>query len=185
MKKIFALAFLLALVAVMVVPLAAFGATGVQTVGGSVTGGTITVTPASAIAFGMLAVEDSPITKIAATKGKVTVTPGTSGADDWTCVVRSLTDSTMKTGASTYLSKALLIAEDDNTYSDGLWYRADGPVGGGSDPATYQAGALTFKGTAGSVTDISFKAMQYVTGSDTTAGAYSITLTWTATLDVL
>lgn len=187
MKKIITLAFLLALVAVMAVPMAAYAASGTTTVGGSVVGGTISVTPPSAIAFGTLKLDDSPIAKTATTPGRITVTTGTSGADDWTCSAKCLTDSKLKSG-STALTYELLIKENGSTYSSGAYHRVDGPAGAGTvgpgAGTAYAAGDLIYDG-AGSVTDLSFAVLQHVSGSDTTAGTYSITITFTATLDVV
>jgi len=191
MKKIFALAFVLALVAIMAVPMAASAATGTggTTVGGSVLAGTITVAPPSAISFVLLnasptATEDAQ----SATPGRVTVVPGTSGKTAWTMTAKSTAGTYpgyLATGA-TKLDQPLLIAK-----TLGSWYLASGNTGTTLIPplsdtdyftgtgTTVISGALSYAGAV-SVTDIFLYAKQWVNSSDSTAGAYSCTITFTA-----
>jgi hypothetical protein len=186
MKKIIAVAFLLALVAVLAVPMAAFAATGSTTVGGSVTAGTVSVTPPTAIAFGAMKVSESPLTKQATTGAKVTVIPGSSGLEAWTMTVKSTAG--LKPGwlstSSASLTYPLLISDNGTG-----WVRADAPTVGASNltppvtpPQVYAGGALTYLGT-GTQSDLDFFAKQWLTSGDDEAGTYSITLTFTVTLN--
>jgi hypothetical protein len=204
MKKILALAFVLAIVAILAVPMAASAATGTggTTVGGSVRSGTITVAPPSAINFVLLNASPAvPEDGQSVTPGRVTVVPGTSGKTAWTMTAKSTTPAAsagyLATPSSVKLDQPLLIAKSNAVGT--LWNLAAGgsavgnqiPSGTIAVPHPYFAAnhtdlvagvdELDYDG-ADSVTNIFLYAKQWVNMSDATAGTYSCTITFTATI---
>lgn len=195
MKKILALAFVLAMVAILAVPMAATAATGTggTPVGGSIVAGTITVTPPSAINFAVLnASKTVPEESQSLTPGKVTVVAGTSGKTAWTMTAKSTggTYPGFLAYGATRLDQPLLIAQALSGTLAG-WYLASGatgtttipPTGGDYFTATQAvaSGTLLYSGPD-SVTDIFLYAKQWVDQHDTTAGVYSCTITFTASI---
>jgi len=163
MKKIYALTLLLALLAVLAVPMAASANTVVNsvTVGGSITVGSIAMSPPGAIAFGTLSLIN-PNEKNAA-PGSVTVTPGSSGATAWTASAQAATS--LRTGSmmsgSNYLQTKLQIGK---SVAENTWIPADT--------------VLSYSGSA-ATGPIPFAAKQTLLASDNNA-IYSITITFTA-----
>jgi hypothetical protein len=140
---------------------------------------TITITPPSAIAFGMLAYSATePMDKASATSGKVTVVPGTSGTINWTVTAQATTGNTpgkMSSG-TTDLTYWLLIGKS----LAGPWYNANGSTDAGTVNGTpYDAGPLTYTDTTSPGT-IDFCARQWIETTDTKVGTYSATITFTA-----
>ena len=163
MKKIYALTLLLALLAVLAVPMAASANTVVNsvTVGGSITVGSIAMSPPGAIAFGTLSLI-TPAEKNAA-PGSVTVTPGSSGATAWTATATAATSTkpgSMMSG-SNYLQTKLQIGK---SVAENTWINADT--------------VLNYSGSA-ATGPIPFAAKQTLLASDNNA-IYSITITFTA-----
>ena len=140
---------------------------------------TITITPPSAIAFGMLVYSATePMDMASVTAGKVTVTPGTSGTINWTVTAQATTGNTpgkMSSG-TTDLTYWLLIGKD----LAGPWYNANGSTDAGTVNGTpYDAGPLTYTDTTSQGT-IDFCALQWMETTDTKPGTYSATITFTA-----
>jgi hypothetical protein len=140
---------------------------------------TITITPPSAIAFGMLAYSATePMDEASVTSGKVTVVPGTSGTISWTVTAQASTGNTpgkMSSG-TTDLTYWLLIGKD----LAGPWYNANGSTDAGTVKGTpYDAGPLTYTDTTSPGT-IGFCALQWMETTDTKVGTYSATITFTA-----
>ena len=147
----------------------------------------ITITPPSAIAFGTLSY--TSFNEKAATSGSVTATPGSSGVVAWSVTATGSTG--IKPGFmvtdSTALTNPLLIgytlAAPGPELTPTLWTAADGvaiPAGLHGSGAIL-GGSLLYSGTAATGT-LDFCARQYVeAATDTTMGAYSCTITFTAT----
>ena len=163
MKKIYALALLLALVAVLAVPMAASANTVVNnvTVGGSITVGSIAMSPPGAIAFGTLSA--ITLNEKNASPGSVTVTPGSSGKTTWTAGAIAATSThtgwMMSGGAS--LTNELQIGK---SVAENSWTQAHTGI-------TYSGSAATGP--------IPFAAKQVYATTDSVA-IYSITITFTA-----
>jgi hypothetical protein len=186
MKRIFVLAFLLALVAIMAVPMAAFAAdTAVVTtsVGGAVSAASISMVAPGAIS-GMALVytpEFTPIDK-AGTNGSVTMTAGTAGLIGWQVVADAVSPGKLAF-AGTPVANQLLLGKTVDT-PDWRWATGTGTatIHGQTVPAS---GKLTYTGSTSPGT-IAFRARQYVesTDGDLLAGTYAITITFTATITV-
>ena len=181
MKKIIVLACMLALVAILVVPMAASAAT-TTPVSGTIKSATVTVTAPSTIAFGTFAMGWN--LQNSTTAGTVTVTPGTSGKTNWT-----VTAAWAKMKKGTVELKSWLLGSPDGGAT--TWHAGDGVDqwvyggdGTGDDVACY--GPLTYSGTTATGT-LSFYAWQYIGADDvdsfSDAGAYATTVTFTATCD--
>jgi len=148
---------------------------------------TITITPPSAIAFDTLSY--TSFNEKAATSGRVTVTPGSSGVVSWS--VTATGSAGVKPGfmtGSDNLTNPLLIgytlAAPGPAGADVLkWTAADGvaiPAGLHGSGAIL-GGSLLYSGS-GTTGTLDFCARQYVeAATDTTMGAYSCTITFTAT----
>jgi hypothetical protein len=177
MKKIFVLAGLLALVAIMAVPMAASAATTI--IGGSVTEATVTMTPPSAIAFGALVYSATVPMEKASTAGSVTVVKGTSGVISWTVTAQATTGTTpgKMSSATADLTTWLLIGKTLATPAD---YRCADGIGRNIHSTAIPAGVLTYTGTT-TPGSIPFCARQWIETTDTTPGVYSATITFTAT----
>ena len=164
MKKIYALALLLALVAVLAVPMAASANTVISnvTVGGNITNGTIAMAAPGAIAFGTLS-SVTPNEKNAA-PGTVTVTPGSSGTTTWTATAAALANppsTGYMTMGGTKLANPVFIGK---SIAEGMLVNA-------------ATGSLAYSGSASG--PITFAAKQTLLASDNNA-IYSITITFTA-----
>ena len=165
MKKIYALTLLLALLAVLAVPMAASANTVVNsvTVGGSITVGSIAMSPPGAIAFGTLSLITPTLNEKNAAPGSVTVTTGSSGATAWTASAQAATS--LRTGSmmsgSNYLQTKLQIGK---SVAENTWIPADT--------------VLSYSGSA-ATGPIPFAAKQTLLASDNNA-IYSITITFTA-----
>jgi hypothetical protein len=195
MKKILAMALLLALVAILAVPMAATAATSTTittTVGGNVSESSISITPPSAIAFGLLSktTDNYGITKASATSGKVTVVAGTAGNKNWSVKAESLgSNPGFLTSNGTTLTQRLLIGEVLTPST--VWYAAYGaanptPAKGPAYLANSEWGYTGTGNSAGTVAapNIDFCALQFVDANDSTVGTFSITMTFTANIVV-
>jgi hypothetical protein len=193
MKKILVLALLLALVAILAVPMAATAATSTTittTVGGNVSESSISITPPSAIAFGLLAVttDNYGITKGSLTSGKVTVVAGTANNKDWSVKAESLgSNPGFLTSSGTPLTQRLLIGQVLSPSTQ--WYAAFGAANTApaKGPAYKSNAEWLYEGTGNSAgteaaPNIDFCALQFVDGNDDTVGTYSITMTFTASI---
>ena len=172
MKKIFVLACLLALVAIMAVPMVASAATagtGTTTVGGTIAEGSITVVAPGAIAFGTLS--KITVNEKAATPGRVTVVPGSSGATAWTGSAKGATGvkpGFMSSGTDN-LTNALMIG-----------YTIAAPSYVPADIIT-TPGGLVYTNVTVPTGVLNFCAKQ-VMGTETVLGNYSVIITFTASL---
>ena len=173
MKKIIALACLLAVMAILVVPMAASAATsstGIVTVTGSFVAASVKVTAPGALAFGTFEsgkfnIGSSP------TMGKVEVTPGTSKLTDWVLKAQAATPN-MKSGVN-ILQDYLLIS------FDGTWYKiANGGDGSVQGTGPY-SGTLQITGSDASH-NFDFYGKQWVRADDL-PGIYTLSITFTAT----
>lgn len=184
MKKIFAITFLVALVAIMAVPMAAFAAdTAVvsTSVGGSVTAASISMVAPGAISAMALVYTDTfvPVDK-AATNGSVTMTGGTAGEIAWQVVALATSPGKLTNGGSAFTNELLI----GKTVDAPGWCWADGTGAASIHSLTVPADAdLTYTGTTSPGT-IPFRARQYVeeVDGDLPVGSYSITITFTATI---
>ena len=130
------------------------------------------------------------------TPGKVTVVAGTSGKTAWTMTAKSTTAGTagyLASPLSVKLAQPLLIAKTNLVGT--LWNLAAGgsALGDQIPPAldayftpnhtdlVVGADELDYDGPD-SVTNIQLFAKQWVNASDSTAGAYTCTITFTATI---
>jgi len=179
MKKILALACLLALVAILVVPMAATAAAPTTPVSGTVKYATVSMTAPSALAFNTFKMGWNYATAV--TPGKVTVVPGTSLLTNWT--VTAAATSIFLGNATDNLDTPLLVGPS----KDGPhWFFLNGgstTIDGTVYPIPPDSGHLTYSGTT-TPGSVPFAAAQFIKASDITAGSYSVTVTFTVTCDL-
>ena len=180
MKKILALGAFVALLAMLVTPLAVFAGSsdyGSTTVSGNVASPGITITAPGSFSFGTLLVGVNNANS-AGNNGAVTVTDPSGFNPGWTVTAVGDENNMYQGGPgyvapAAYLSTPLLISSDGST-----WFFADNTAGlsGVAWP-----GSLTYTGTGSSALS-GLYAQQTLTSSDTVAGSYSLTITFTAQL---
>jgi hypothetical protein len=191
-KRILIIGMILALVAVLVVPLTASAAnSGQTTVGGIIGGATVTMTAPSAIASwaatgwagGNPNFGSGDNYGTSATPGTVTVNPGTSGVTSWTVTAACTTNFSKaatppQTGnmycstPSTWLKDALMIGPDNTVRAGSTWVSGNTWNNAGT--------GFSYTGNAASGS-LPLFAEQTITPTDTTPGSYSITISFTAT----
>lgn len=162
---------MLALVAILVVPLAAFAdTTGGTEITGTFVAPSLSITVPGTFGFGDFAQEWN---YAGPGDGNVTFSQGSSQYTGWS--MTALGDSNMSSGG-TPLTNYLLISSDNLNW---LIANGGGPatIGGNS----YGPGTLTYTGGVGVDLPFSLYAAQYIVPGDQ-AGAYSITITFTASM---
>lgn len=189
MKKIICMALLLALVAVLALPMMASAATkdgtGTTIVGGSIVGVGVTVTAPSGLAFGTLVASTTVANNKTATAGSINVTAGSGTITGWTVTVAQLTGVAtlgyLASGATSKLTDPLLVAK---TSADPFFSVAaignNTPING----TTWTDTRLTYIGSAVGATPLPLYARQWVETADLslTPGAFTLTLTFTGTV---
>lgn len=192
MRKIFALAMLLALVAIMAVPMtasAATTATGSTTVGGSIAAPSVTVAPPGAIAFGILMGSTTAPNNRTATPGSVSVVMGTSGTATWTVTASQVSgintlgflakDATPTTGK---LNNPLFVSDVSAPATWATLAAITSPVSPLNGDAFQSTTRLSWTGST-LTGSLPFYVRQWVdTAEATKTGTYSITITFTAVL---
>jgi hypothetical protein len=172
MKKILILAAALVLLAILVVPAAAY-AGDTSTVSGEVTSATVSVDVPIGLPFGTFSAGWNVTDWYNAHGwyGTVTVIPGTSGLTSWTVTAQG---AAYMTASPTSLTKPLLIGP-----ANGSWSCADGTSSGDVHGVSY-SGTCTYTGTD-NPHNFDFWAAQYIeTGDAANAGSYSDTITFSA-----
>jgi hypothetical protein len=163
MKKFLVLGMFVALLAVLVTPMAVFATADPSTtpVSGSIAGPTIDIQAPGAIAFGILGQSQVKETSL---YGSVTVTPGSDGTAAYTVTAKDTTGGGYMWSGTPYASTNLVTKCQISQHPD--WGFANADTG------------ITYSGTGTSAT-LDLYASQIVTASDTTIGVYSITITFT------
>lgn len=188
MKKILVMACLLALVAILAVPMVTSAAP--TPVTGTVKYATVTVVAPKAITWTTFAqgwnfVSDNTPT----TKGSVTVTAGTSGTISATVTAKSAVEKPwLYKDATNHLDEYLLITLADTPAVTADWHIANG--GDGMVQSTSYTGpatkTLVTPGTFAPLTaktmQYCFRADQYITANDAAshAGTYTVSVEFTA-----
>lgn len=195
MKRVLIIACLLAIVAILVVPMAASAAT--TKVGGTVKYATVTVVAPKAITWSTFAVGGNlAYDNTSTTQGKVTVIAGTSGTISATVTAKSdAAKAWLFKDATNRLDEFLLISLADSQPTAWAQYHI---VNGGSCVAGEYAGAPaeSFSGDAtktlseagvfapgtSKTMNYNFWAYQWITANDAAnhAGTYSVDVTFTA-----
>jgi hypothetical protein len=143
---------------------------GTTTVGGTVTGPSISVTAPSAIDFGPFA--SATNSKWADTAGSVSVTLGSSETASW-----QVTATDQYTGTGTgHMYNGAFLTNPLGISSDAVNWK----VAGGSAWNGYGSGPLTYSGS-GASGSLPFAAQQTIVAGDA-AGTYSITIVFSATI---
>jgi hypothetical protein len=183
MKKLLVLVAVLALVAAMVVPMAAFASTAQITVQGDVKNPSIVFNAPTGPVNLNQNVADGPMMLYgwnygSATAGSIYMYQGSSQTAKWTVTAVDGGTALMSDGANT-LANYLLIG-NGATANSGPWNIANG------NPATVQgtpySGTLTYSGTVADTWEtLYFNAAQYIQASDV-AGAYSDVITFSASV---
>jgi hypothetical protein len=170
MKKILFLGLVLALLAVVAVPVAAFAdTTGDTEVSGTFVAASLSVTAPDPLNFGNFV---QGYNYAGPSVGNVTFDPGSSAETGWS--MTALGNSTMFAPGPIYLNNYLLISADDST-----WFIANG--GSGSVNGIPYSGTLTYTGGSGTNLPFNFWAAQFIVPADQ-PGVYSDTITFTASM---
>lgn len=177
MRKIAILAIVAAVIALLVLPAAAFADTTVVT--GDVVGPTISITAPPQFSFGTFVIgwNPSPTTWMTSGDGNVTFDPGSDSAATWTISATSTID------ASGNFTDGLMWSDSLGRYlapGEAMYVSLDG----GATYAQLPGGVTTAPSSASGVTTFQLSAQQYISHEDILAGAgtYRITVQLTASV---
>ena len=189
MKKVLVLACLLALVAVLAVPMAASAAS--TTVGGTVKYATITVVAPKAMTWSTFAIGwNTAVDNTTTTRGSVTVVAGTSGTVSAEVTAKSAAGKHwLYKDATNHLDEYFIISLVDSSPAWAEYHLVSGD-GGAVQGHTFSGPATKAVSTPGvwapgtsKTMYYNFWAAQYITANDAAshAGTYSATVEFTGT----